>query len=174
MTRRLFAFGVIATLVVVGYADLSACGDKFLRPGRSARIRGYAAVHPASIVILRPPSAKPADLKSFQRILKQAGHTSLVVDRRDELLQTVADGTRDLVFAAYAEAQTIEASLASVPSRPHVVPLLYKASDATIAEARQHFHALIETSKMDRYQALEEIERLMKTRPQNMAAALPR
>lgn len=174
MLRRLFAIGTIAAVVVFAYADLSACGDKFLRPGRSARMRSYAAVHPASIVILRPAAAKASDLKAFQGILKQAGHTSVVVDNSAGLLEAVADGSRDLVFAAYADAFTVEASLASVPSKPNVMPLLYKANDSTIAEARQHFHALIETSKMDRYQALDEIERLMKARPQIVTAAVPR
>jgi hypothetical protein len=174
MVRRLFALGILATIVGIASTDLAACGDKFLRPGRSARMRSYAAVHPASIVILRPSTAKASDLKQFQGILKQAGHTSVVVENQAALLEAVADGSRDLVFAAYAEAFTVEASLASVPSKPNVMPLLYKASDSTITEARQHFHALIETSKMDRYQALDEIERLMKSRPQLITAALPR
>ena len=174
MRRRVLALGTLAAVMVFAHVDLTACGDKFLRPGRSARMRSYAAVHPASIVILKPATAKAADLKAFQGILKQAGHTSVVVDSRAGLLEAVSDGTHDLVFAAYAEAFTVEASLESVPSRPNVLPLLYKASDAAIAEARQHFHALIETSKMDRYQALNEIERLMKVRPQTITAALPR
>ena len=56
MRRRVFIAGLIAA-TAAGSIDLGACGDKFLRVGRSARFRRYAAVHPAAILIYSPRNA---------------------------------------------------------------------------------------------------------------------
>jgi len=51
--------GIITLSLICVSADLSACGDKFLRVGRSARFKGYAAVHPASILIYKSLTSTP-------------------------------------------------------------------------------------------------------------------
>ena len=54
MPRRLCV--IILTIVTgaAACADAFACGDKFLRVGRSARFRAYASVHPSSILVYAP------------------------------------------------------------------------------------------------------------------------
>ena len=65
--RRTFAVSLILiAMFAAGSVDLGACGDKFLRVGRSARFRRYAAVYPASILIYKPVDATPAGMKEIK------------------------------------------------------------------------------------------------------------
>jgi hypothetical protein len=162
MLRFLLAAGIVAGVMVAGGADLSACGDKYFRPGKSSRMKNYASIYPASILIVKGPNASEEGLSSFQRMLKQAGHTSRVVSG-EGLLVAVAGGTHDLVFANYDVAASIERSLQTVAGHPDVVPVISKPTNAVVAEARGHFAAVI-VAKMDFVDALQEIDRLMKTR----------
>ena len=72
MLRRMLAAGVVATVALTAI-DLGACGDKFLRPGRSGRWQNYAAMHPAAILLYQSATAKPEVLKAWQAMLKKAG-----------------------------------------------------------------------------------------------------
>ena len=48
----------LLTTLSLGAPVLWACGDKFMLVGRGVRFqRAYAAIHPASILILLPPKA---------------------------------------------------------------------------------------------------------------------
>jgi hypothetical protein len=105
--RRVLVVGLIATLTAAS-VDLGACGDKFLRVGRSARFRRYAAVHPASILIYK---------------------------------------------------------LGATPSKPGLLPILYKPSKAVEAEAEQQYACLIKPHVMTKYDALAEIDRFMQLQP---------
>ena len=93
MLRRSIATGIVALgLLSASGADLSACGDKFLRAGRSARQKNYAAAYPASILILKSATSTPEGLEYWRKILKQAGHaTPVVVDGPG--LSTAAPGS---------------------------------------------------------------------------------
>src|SRR5262245_43593859 len=100
MICRLFVLGVAAMVTVVS-ADLTACGDKFLRVGRSARFRNYAAVHPSSILIYKPVNSTPKGIKEFEVILKRAGHRPFAVEHGVSVGQALAAGMFDLVIADY-------------------------------------------------------------------------
>ncbi len=78
MLQRVFVVGVVAAIALTS-VDLGACGDKFLRPGRSGRWQNYAAIHPATILLYQSATAKPEVMKDWQLMLKRAGHKSLVV-----------------------------------------------------------------------------------------------
>ncbi len=56
MVRRLVVAGVAAGLLALTYADLSACGDKFMRIGRGVSGKRYAALHPSPILIYQAGS----------------------------------------------------------------------------------------------------------------------
>jgi hypothetical protein len=163
MFSRFLTLGT-AAVVLAGSADLTACGDKFLRPGRSNRIKNYASLYPSSIVIVRPPQATPKGLKAFQNMLKQAGHSSLVVTN-DGLLDAIAGGGVDLVIAEYDQAIAVERSLQSAGARQGVLPVLSKPTEALIATARGHFPVVLRTGMQERA-ALEEIDKLLRTRQQ--------
>src|SRR5437588_2861419 len=108
--RRAFVIGLIATFAA-GSVDLGACGDKFLRVGRSARFRRYAAVHPATILIYKPASSTRAGIDELKALLKQAGHKAVAVDGGTNISDALAAAHYDLVIAAYADAAGIKNDL---------------------------------------------------------------
>ena len=172
MHRRVIAAGILAGLVTSGSVDLGACGDKFLRVGRSARYRGgYAAVHPAAILIYTPVNATPAGVKELEDLLRRAGHTALAVEHGASLPQTFASASYDLVIAAYADAVLVDEQLQSVPSRPDLLPLLYKPTKAVAAQAEKSYPFLLKPHAMTKFEALAEIDHLMSQRLKAIKAA---
>jgi DNA-binding NtrC family response regulator len=161
--RRMFIVGLIATLAVAS-VDLGACGDKFLRVGRSARFRRYAAVHPAAILIVKPVHATAAGIEELKAMLKQAGHRPVAVDNATEIAGVLAAAPYDLVIADYADASQIGNDLPSASSRPAILPILYKPTKAVEIEAEKHYAFLIKPHAMTRYDALAEIDRLMQSK----------
>jgi len=158
--RRLLALGLIA-IVTTASVDLLACGDKFVRVGRSARFRRYAAVHPAAILIYAPAHSTPAGIEALKVLLKQAGHKPVAVDSGSDVLSALAAEPYDLVIADYADAGQIRSGVRSLPSRPEVLPILYKPTKAVEAEAVKQYVCLIKPHAMTKYDALAEIDRLM-------------
>ena len=171
MKRHLIVFGVIAMLVAAS-ADLGACGDKFLRVGRSARFRRYAAAYPATILIYKPAHATPSGMKEFEALLKRAGHTPIAVESGTNISNVLATGHFDLVIADYADASRLKADLQSVSSKPAILPILYKPSKAVESEAETQYAFLIKPHLMTKYDALAEIDRVMqvKTGPRGSAS----
>jgi hypothetical protein len=117
----------VAVLLVasIGAPDtLFACGDKFVMVGRGVRFQhAYAAIHPASILVLLPPkSLKNAAVRDsrLQNALKMAGH-------RLELAQpeTLADALRqrrfDIVLADPADVPALPDADLAAGSKPSVV-----------------------------------------------------
>jgi hypothetical protein len=170
MSRRLFAAGVIV-LVAAFSADLTACGDKFLRPGRSSKWQSYAAMHPASIILLQSAGAKPEVVKDWQKMLKHAGHKPLIVAPTDDLSRALASGPFDVVIAAYGDVAKVRTALDSVPARPGVLPVVTKPSKAQMEEVKKDYQVVIDAGAMDRYQALQAIDHLMESRLKASALA---
>jgi hypothetical protein len=150
--------------------DLGACGDKFLRVGRSARLKGYASIHPATILVYQPPNATDKRLKEFETLLKQAGHKPVFVPNGARLAAVVAGGKYDLVIADYGDAATIKEQLRSLPARPDVLPILDKPSKALLAQAEKEYHCLIKPQSMTKYDALEEIDHALDMRLRDVAS----
>jgi hypothetical protein len=158
--RRAFVIGVIAVLSCAS-VDLGACGDKFLRVGRSARFRRYAAVHPAAILIYKPGHATQAGVEELKTLLMQAGHRPVAVDSGTSIASVLAEAQYDLVIADYADAGQIRNDLGTAPSRPEILPILYKPTRAVEAEAERQYAFLIKPHEMTKFDALAEIDRLM-------------
>ena len=161
--RRTLIVGLIA-IVTAASVDLGACGDKFLRVGRSARFRRYAAVHPAAILIVKPVHATRAGIDELASIHKQAGHKPFAVDSGANVQSAIAAARYDLVIADYADAGRIRADLATAAARPAVLPILYKPTKAVEAEAQKQYVCLIKPQAMTKYDALAEIDRLMEVK----------
>src|SRR5580765_2116696 len=158
--RRASAVGAI-TLLTFASVDLGACGDKFLRVGRSARFRRYAAVHPASILIYKPAHSTRAGIEELKTLLKQAGHRPMAIDSGTSVASALTAGQYDLVIADYADAVQMRSELQSAPSRPEILPILYKPTKAVEEEAERQYVCLIKPHEMTKYEALAEIDRLM-------------
>ena len=170
--RRAFAIVVFtAAVVAAASADLDACGDKFLRVGRSARFRRYAAVHPAAILIYAPADSTPAGIKEFEAILARAGHRTVALANGADISRALAAAPYDVVIAGYADSGRIREDLRSVPSHPGLLPILYKPSPAVAQEAEREYVCLIKPHAMTKYDALAEIDRLMQLRLEHGTAA---
>ena len=165
MSRILTAVAV-ACLVATATANLDACGDKFLRVGRSARFRRYAAVHPAAILIYAPADATPAGIKEFEAILTRAGHRPVALANGADVSKALASAPYDVVIADYGDSSRVRENLRAVESRAGLLPILYKPSKAVAEEAEREFTCLIKPHAMTKYDALAEIDRLMELRLQ--------
>jgi hypothetical protein len=158
--RRTFIIALIATLAASS-VDLGACGDKFLRVGRSARFRRYAAIHPSAILIVTPVHSTRAGIEDLKAILKQAGHRPVAVDNGTNILSVLAAAHYDLVIADYADAGRIRDDLQPASSKPALLPILFKPTKAVEAEAGRQYACIIKPQAMTKYDALAEIDRLM-------------
>ena len=169
--RRIVTAVAVASLVAAATANLDACGDKFLRVGRSMRFHRYAAVHPAAILIYAPADSTPAGIKEFEAILKRAGHRPVALANGADVSQALKSAPYDLVIADYSDSTRIREDLRAVESRAGLLPILYKPSKTVAEQAEREFTCLIKPHAMTKYDALAEIDRLLELRNQAAAAA---
>ena len=171
MAPRILWVGILLVTVAIGGVEPNACGDKFLRMGRSARLRGYAAIHPASILIYAPARATTSSTRQFETLLKRAGHTPHVVPHGTNLSDAIATTSYDVVIAAFADTSALERLLESLSSRPDVLPILYKPTPEVSAAAAATYHCRLEPERMTKHEALAEIDHLMERRLAARASA---
>ena len=170
MRRRDFIGGLLA--ITLGRSiDLSACGDKFLRVGRSARFSRYAAVYPAGILIYRPVNSTRAGIDELTALLKRAGHKSVVLDRTASVSAVLTASPYDVVIADYVDADRLKVDLQSAASKAALLPILNQSSKDIESAATRQYPFLIKPHAMTRYDALAEIDRLMESRRQTGVAA---
>jgi hypothetical protein len=163
MLRRLLVVGTVAAVVGSASADLGACGDKFVRAGRSARAKGYAAIHPASILIYKP-NATAKGLKEFESLLRKAGHKPFALKDAAGLAQTLSSAKYDVIIADYADTTTIKEQFLSASAEAGLLPILHNPTKAQEAEVGKQYHCVLKPEKMTKYDALEEIDHLMQLR----------
>jgi len=158
MFRRLAVVGVAATLVLGFWTELSACGDKFMRVGRSSSGRRYAALHPSSILIYRPVGSTTKGMTELEKLLKQAGHAPRVLQRDEGVEPALASANYALVIADYADVEMLKGHLAGAASAPAILPILAKADKTVEAQIKNEFHCLIKPRAMEPNDALAEID----------------
>ena len=163
MPRRLCVLILSLVTIAAGCADAFACGDKFLRVGRSSRFRAYASVHPSSILVYAPHWTRHG-IEEFEQMLKRAGHKPVTVTTADAMSQAFAGIKYDVVIASYSDTGAVRKELDGLPSRPALLPLVYRATKAEAAEAGATYRCLLNPYKMTPFQALEEIDRLIELR----------
>jgi hypothetical protein len=170
MRRRLFIANLIG-VTLGGSVDLGACGDKFLRVGRSARFRRYAAVHPAAILIYSPVNSTRAGIDELTALLKRAGHKAVALERNASVSAALGESSYDVIIGDYLDAHRLNADLQSAASRAALLPILNKSSKAVETEAMRHYPYLIKPHAMTKYDALAEIDRLMESRSRGTLAS---
>lgn len=168
MSRRSILLVLALAMLLFTHTDASACGDKFLRVGRSPRFRAYASIHPSPILVYAPRWTRKG-IAEFEQILKRGGHKPFTVTTGTAMSEAVATGRYGVVITSYSEAATVKKEIAVLSSRPALLPLVYKATKAEAAEAAATYGCLLEVDKMTPFQALEEIDRLLDARAKGPA-----
>ena len=102
-----------------------------------------------------------------QRMLKRAGHSPVVVTTASALSHAFVTGKYEVVIATYADSGAVKKELEALPSRPGLLPIVYKTTKAVAAEAAAAYPCLLKPDKMTPFQALEEIDRLIDLRLTN-------
>jgi hypothetical protein len=122
------AFVAVLTIGVLGAETLSACGDKFLLVGRGPRFqRAYAAIHPASILLVLPPkSVKSAAVRdsALATALKMAGHRVDTIQLPAPLAGAFGRSKHDLVLAERADAGAVRAAVATSQTPPAIIAVV--------------------------------------------------
>ena len=174
MRKTAFLAGV-AGVCLLCWADAQACGDKFLVVGRGVKYSRAHAVHPASILIyMNPASRLPAAAKDVQleSNLKQAGYKVQSVENTAGLQSALKSAKYDLVLADIADSPSLEKDVASEPSKPIVVPVLYQPTSAELAAAKKEYGCAMKAPGKDYLATIDEImaRKTKGTEPKTAAA----
>jgi ABC-type amino acid transport substrate-binding protein len=161
--------GLVAIALLSGTAAL-ACGDKLLAIGRGVRFQRAYAERQANLVIYSNGAQNGATLSStgLQTTLKRAGHKLQIVQDRSQLDETLKSGRVDVVLVNFADLGEITRLLQSAPSRPVIVPILFKASKAEFAAAQKDYKFALK-APADEFQFLTAIDEAMKLRVRTSA-----
>ena len=143
---------VIVCLGAVGSRsqDVLACGDKFVVVGRGVRFeQAYAAIHPASILIVLPTkNVKSAAVRDSRLVtaLKMAGHHVEVVQQPTNLADVVGRSRRDIILVEQADASALRdiAAPAGQP-KPTIVGVLESPSSSAVSEAKTQLEYVLTT-----------------------------
>ena len=162
--RPVLTLLLTACLACVSTIDLSACGDKFLRIGRSMRYGRYAAAFPATIVVYSPRNSVPARVADLVAVLKRAGHRPSVVTQPAELRTALAAGQVDLVLTGLAQSDEVLRQVELAPSHPGVVPVIFEGNAADEKAAEAISTCRIQLPGQHRNDALSEIDHKMELR----------
>lgn len=165
---------VVAVATIAGAVSpaLSACGDKFLIVGRGVRFqRAYAAIHPASILIVVPPkSVKNAAVRdsSLQTALKMAGHRVALTPSAGAA-DALNRAHYDIVLAERADAMSVTPAESAGQPRTAIVGVLEDPSATEMAAARSQLDAVLKTPQplAEILRTLDDVmkARLEKSRP---------
>lgn len=167
MRKFTLIFGVLLGTAWIGTNALNACGDKFLLIGRGVGFqKGYAAVYPASILILVP--AKSGDAvaigdPAIPKSLRKAGHKVEILEDHTSLTRQLNTGRYDIVLADFSDAVAVESEVRASNTKPALVPVMYQPNATEIAAAEKQFVCLLKAPEKINY-FLNVIDDLMKTR----------
>jgi hypothetical protein len=163
-------------IVSIGRPVVSACGDKFLSVGRGVRFqRAYAAIHPASILIVLPlKNVKPAAVRDpgLVTALKMAGHRVEVVRQPANLSEVLGRSPHDLVIAERADASALrDAAAGNGRPKPSIIAVMEQPSAAEVTAARQQLEYVLKTPQ-SLSQILNLLDDVMKARLDGLRPAV--
>jgi len=154
MLRAAVVVGVFFGMAGLNAVHLDACGDKFLRVGRSMKVRGYSPVHQGSILIYANPNA----VRDFREFLGRFGHISTAVGDARRFAEALASGKYDVAVVPVKELPRLASELRNSPSKPEILQVFDHAP------RRQQTHICALHSKSSGYEALAEIDHLLDAR----------
>ena len=164
MRRLEFAGAVLGTAALFATVGF-ACGDKLLVISRGVRFQHAYAPHQGTLVIYSTATQSDEALRSarLQTTLKQAGHRLQAVEDASQLDEVLKSGKVDVVLADFAALAGITRELQSAPSKPVVLPILFKPSKAEFAAAQREYKFALK-APADAVQYLIAIDEAMKLR----------
>jgi hypothetical protein len=164
--RRLWIAGTLLGSALLLNGNLGfACGDKLLSMGRGLRFQHAYGARQANVVIYSDANQSGPNFASvkLQTRLKQAGHKLQTAAGLSQLQEALKSGKVDVVLADFADVQGISGQLQSSPSKPVVLPVLFKPSKAELAAAQKDYRYALKAPG-DEVKYLAAIEEAMKSR----------
>lgn len=168
MRRIILALGVVAVTVLLSIPAANACGDKSLRIGGGARYK--RTTRPATILIYIPSNASATAVSNVPKIrdfLNKYSHKARTVQGLDSLNEALRSGRYDLVLSNLTQAGSLQKEIESSPSKPVVIPLVFKVTKAEMAAARKQYRYMVKNPN-DGLDYLEAIEEAMKSRARTL------
>jgi hypothetical protein len=141
--------GIILTLALTVLSlnswPASACGDKLLILGQGARFNVAIADKPAWILLYSKPREQGEVFKDVElrSLLERFGHRLRSVRSREELTSALQTQSYDLVLADLVDAPSLEALVQSAPSRPILLPWVYKPTKAEKVRAENQYQLVL-------------------------------
>ncbi len=159
----------VATTLLSGGVAL-ACGDKLLAVGRGVRFQRAYAAHDANLVIYVASAQGRAALNNakLQNMLTRAGHKLQIVASGSQLDEALKSGKVDIVLVDFGDLAGIAEKLQSVPSKPIIVPVLFKPSKSELARAQKEYKFAVKVPAGD-FEYLTAIDGAMRLRLKNGA-----
>lgn len=147
--RTLLALVTIGAVAVISADALSACGDKFLLFGLGTRFQtAYAAIYPASILIVLPPkTVKIAAVRdgNLFAALKRAGHHPRTIQLPDDVDALLARQHFDIVLAERADAVHMNSTPTPHTQPPAVVGVVENPTAAIFDAAKRELPYVLKT-----------------------------
>jgi len=167
--RFLMIAAIAACAMALGGRVAAGCGDKFVLLGGAARVN--RSKFPSRVLVFMNPASRiPAAEKEFhvEATLTAAGHKAKVVESEAQVQKALESGKYDLVLADYADVPDLRRLCGIIPSKPAVLPLLYKPTAAELSAAEKEANCLVRPSKKSS-DLLAVIDETMKDRRKGVA-----
>ncbi len=152
MSARLASLIALASSLALAADPASACGDKFLTPGRAPAPAAYIAERPASILILASSGSDAMERvgsATMRAELERAGHRVQVCEAVDECSAVARDGRIDIVLADLRSARDLSTKH-RLASSPVVVPVAMHPGRADATNAGFDPAAVFDASRRPR------------------------
>jgi hypothetical protein len=126
------------------------------------------------LVFMNPASRVPSAEKEFhiEATLTAAGHKAKVVESQAEVEKALDSGKYDLVLADVADVPELRRRCSAIPSKPAVLPLLYKPTAEELSAAEKESNCLARPSKKSS-DLLAVVDETMKDRGKGVAPNCP-
>src|SRR5207249_9608157 len=149
MRRIVLMLGLVSLVLSLSEKPFGACGDKLLVLGRGVRFQSDIPVQPASILLYLhrgSPSFAVLNDPRLQSILREAGHKLQSAGNLQELAESLKTGKYDIVLTDFFDASSLESVVASAPSKPVLLPFVFKGTKtakAEVASAEKQYRCVL-------------------------------
>jgi ABC-type amino acid transport substrate-binding protein len=163
--RLWIASAILCSAALLSGTAVLACGDKLLAIGRGVRFQRAYAQYQANLVIYSAGTQSGATLSStkLQTTLRRAGHKLQIVEGGSQLDEALKSGRVDVVLVDFGDLAGVTRLLQSAPSKPVILPILFKPSKTELAAAQREYKFALKAPSDD-VQYLTAIDEAMKSR----------